>query len=102
VALDPDEPLRSCPEQQVGVSLPTPLNARLDALVRRATAAGENTSRKEVLAALVFDAVSDPDELSVALRRYRKATAKDAKLPGEPLEDFLEDRERKPGPRPRR
>ena len=102
MSIAPKTRLRDCPEDQIGLWIARPLNARLDALVRRATEAGENTSRKEVLATLLLVAPSSADDLIGALRRYRTASARDAVLDGEPETDFLEDRERRPGPRPRR
>jgi len=102
VAIAPTTRLRDCPEDQVGLSIPRPLNARLDALVQRVTAAGENTSRKELLAALLLEASEDPRALAEALRRYRTAEARDVAIPGVPEEEFLEHQEHRPGPRPRR
>ena len=102
VEIDPTWELRNCPDVQIGVSLPVPLNARLDDLVARAIAAGESTSRKELLAALVFEAPVDGDDLSAAIRRYRKATAMDAVPEGTPPQTILDRPMRRPGPRPRR
>lgn len=84
------------------MSLPSPLNARLDALVSRANAAGENTSRKELLAALILGAPEAGDDLGVAVRRYRTAKSGDAVVDGEDASAFLDERAVRPGPRPRR
>ena len=82
--------------------LPGPLNARLDVLVEAANAAGENTSRKEMLAALLLESPVDGTDLAAAIRRYRVAKASDAVPPGVPEAQILGVRDRKPGPRPRR
>lgn len=84
------------------MAIPAPLNARLDALVARANDAGERTSRKEVLGALLLQAPEDARDLLNAIRRYRLANARDAAPPGENLDQFLSGRDRRPGPRPRR
>src|SRR5438128_7350815 len=52
--IPPATPLPSCPERSVGLSLPVPINARLDLLVRLAAQAGERTSRKELAAACIL------------------------------------------------
>jgi hypothetical protein len=102
VPIEPDTRLRDCPEDQVALWIPRPLNARLDALVRLAIDGGENTNRKEVLAALLLDAPSSVAELNRVLLRLRTASARDAVVPGESEEAFLAERERRPGPRPRK
>lgn len=101
MAIDPDKPLRKCPEQQIGVSVPAPLNARLDALVVRANRAGESTSRKEVLAALVLAAPESGEDLSDLIKTYRTTTAARAVPAGEDPAVILDAQERKPGPRTR-
>lgn len=85
----------------MGLWIPRPLNARLDALVRRVNEAGENTNRKEVLAALLLAAPAGASDLREALQRYRTAEAHDAVVTGESEEPYLNERERRPGPRPR-
>lgn len=94
--------MRTCEEKQIGISIPTPLDARLDALVRRANAAGESTSRKELLAALLLDAPENPDQLTRALRAYRTARADQVVVDGDPPGRYLTEAEKRPGPRPRR
>ncbi|RPE37188.1 hypothetical protein [Kitasatospora cineracea] len=53
------------------ISWPEDVDRRLDILVRAATAAGENTSRSQILAALVTAADPDPQHLAATLRAYR-------------------------------
>ncbi len=102
MAVDPDAKLRDCAEEQAGVWLPGPLNARLDALVESANDAGENTSRKELLATLLLESPTEGSNLVAAIRRYRTARAREAVPPGVPQARVLGPRDRKPGPRPRR
>ncbi|WP_259314363.1 hypothetical protein [Capillimicrobium parvum] len=100
--IEPSDPLRSTAEKQIGVSIPVPLDSRLDALVRRVIDAGERTSRKELLAALLLEASEDPERLTRALRQYRSSEAADAVIAGDDVQAYLEPLERKPGPRPYR
>lgn len=86
----------------MNVSLPRPLSARLDALVELATAAGENTSRKETVAALILGAPESDVALVKQLRIYRTATRSDAAVQGFDEADFIEPESRDPGPRRRR
>jgi hypothetical protein len=88
-------------EFQIGVGLPAPLSGRLDGLVERADAAGARTSRKELLGALLLAATEDGDALAELVQRYRKATASEARIPGQPDARFLEPERPPPGPRPR-
>ena len=87
-----------CHQQRhvTSVSWPMDVDGRLNVLVRAATAAGERTSRAELLAALVTAAEIEPEQLAGLLHRYRRLSA-DAL-------DADEDRDdlpvvRAPGPR---
>jgi hypothetical protein len=102
MAIDPARLLRDWPEEQIGISIPTPLSARLDSLVERADEVGEVTTRKELLSALLLDAPADGDALSKLIRTYRRARARDAVPSGVDPADILGERERKPGRRARR
>ncbi len=51
---------------------PEDIDRRLNILVRAATAAGERTSRAELLAALVAAADTQPEQLALLLHRYRR------------------------------
>ncbi|WP_329266666.1 hypothetical protein [Streptomyces sp. NBC_01451] len=53
------------------VQWPEDVDRRLNILVRAATAAGERTSRAELLAALVTTAEAQPEQLALLLHRYR-------------------------------
>jgi hypothetical protein len=96
------EKLRACDEDQIGVSIPKPLNARLDVLAERATEAGENTSRKEIVAALILNSPESGAALSKLVRRYRLAVAGDAAVGDEDESRFLEPAPSRPGPRGRK
>src|SRR4051812_15864628 len=91
-----------CSQTQIGVAVPWPLDARLDALVERAQRYGRPTNRKELLAALILDAPNDPAALGALVDRYRRSKAGHAVPSGDDAEAFLRQREKRPGPRPRR
>src|SRR6266540_119280 len=73
--IPPETPLPSCPERSIGLSLPVPINARLDLLVELAEQAGERTSRKEIVAACILGSPDTADELVRWLRIYRRSPA---------------------------
>ena len=99
--IPPQTPLPSCPERSVGLSLPVPINARIDLLVELAEQAGERTSRKEIVATCILGAPDGADELVRWLRIYRRSTADSVYTSGAKLGDVLELRAARPGPRPR-
>src|SRR5437588_62589 len=100
--IDPRKRLRECQEDQIGVSVPAPLNVRLDGLVELANEAGANVNRKELLATLVFAASESGAELQELVRGYRTATAADAVISGQDEARFLDPKEPRSGPRTRR
>ena len=59
------------------VDWPQAVDDRLEILVRAAMAAGENTSRAQVLAALVAAADTTPEALASLLRAYRRMDTAD-------------------------
>jgi hypothetical protein len=93
-----DQLVRDCPEKQAAVAWPLPVDARLDELLAQAEAAGENTSRKELVAAIIALTTLTDTQLGRLLRRYRKAKVRDLiSLPeGENVVPFMKH---KPGPR---
>lgn len=97
---DSAELLRNVPEFQVGLSLPGPLSGRLDLLLAIADEAGQPTSRKELVAALLLAAPADADELARLILRYRRARVADAIIDGENAGRILSPT-RPPGRRPR-
>ena len=102
MAIKPDASLASCEEFRIGVGVPAPLSGRLDALVELANRAGANTSRKEILAAVLLAAAAEPEALSELVRTYRTARVEDAIVDGTDRERFLRPERPPPGPRPRR
>jgi hypothetical protein len=86
---------------QMSFRLPLALDQRLDVLVGRADAVGERTNRREVLAALLFAADMDGEQLGDTIRRYRRATVRDAVL-DVPAGKVLDFKRHAPGPRARR
>lgn len=102
MAIDPREKLRNCREDQIGVSVPRPLNGRLDGLVELANEAGEKTNRKELLSALILAADENGEDLAAAVRQYRTAIAADAVIEGQDDRRFLAPEPPRPGPRSQR
>jgi hypothetical protein len=78
------------------VQWPEDIDRRLNILVRAATAAGERTSRAELLAALVAAADTQPEQLALLLRHYRRLP--DTALADDELREDL-PHVRSPGPR---
>lgn len=97
-----DALLPQCPEKSVGLALPAPISDRLDELVRLAEAAGERTTRKELVASLILAAPSSGEDVSVLLRTYRRSKARAARIAGSPETETIAVRSYGPGPRPRR
>ncbi|MCH0573079.1 hypothetical protein I3F60_28190 [Streptomyces sp. MUM 136J] len=60
------------PRRNTLVSWPHDVDQRLDILVRAAAAAGEQTSRSQILAALVATAEANPDAVADLLHTYRR------------------------------
>src|SRR5438067_13805257 len=96
-----DTRLNDCPERSIGISLPVPLSDRVDGLVAIVTEAGDRTTRKELLGAILLATEPEAEGLATALRAYRRATVRDAVLDPQTGGQVLL-RPSKPGPRPRR
>jgi hypothetical protein len=101
-SIAPDTPLPLCPERSVGLSLPVPVNARIDQLVELVERAGERTSRKEIVALCVLCSPDNAADLVRRLRRYRQLTADSVYTSGPILVDALDLRPARPGPRRRK
>jgi hypothetical protein len=82
VRISGDALVRATPQRNAGIEWPLPVHARLDELLDLATTAGENTSRKEIVAALVAGCTDDPDELSRLIRRFRTMRVAELITPG--------------------
>jgi hypothetical protein len=99
--IDPLTPFDICPEQQMNVKLAAPLHERIEELVRLANTAGAAATRKDLIAALVLAASSDPELLMAQVTRYRKGEAKDAAVSADRLDAVLRPQQRRPGRRRR-
>jgi len=93
--------LSRCPTKQVGLSFPIPLDRRIDDLCDLANDEGAATSRKELVAALILDAPSQPKKLAALIKAYRKAAARDAAVSPVGEENILRFQPPKPGRRPK-
>jgi hypothetical protein len=93
-----DQLVRDCPQKQAAVAWPLPVDARLDELLAQADTAGENTSRKELAAAIIASTRVSDKRLGQLLRWYRTAKVQDLIAPpeGENVVPFVRH---KPGPR---
>ncbi len=98
-----DDRLSKCGDEQVGVSIPVPLNRRITELCAQADAAGAGAvARKEMLAAIVYEVLRrddlDPADLVAA---YRRADAHEVMPPRPTSQDHYEYDELRPGRNPR-
>ncbi len=94
--------IENCAERNAGVSWPMPIDAKLDAILDLARDDGTRTTRKELIAAMLFDFEPDADYIADMLRRYRKAEVKDTVMFDVPDgENVIELHQHGPGPRPR-
>jgi hypothetical protein len=93
-----DQLVRDCPQKQAAVAWPLPVDVRLDELLAQAHAAGENTSRKELVAAIIANTRLSDAQLGRLLRWYRTIKVRNlVPLPeGENVVPFVKH---KPGPR---
>lgn len=98
-AVDPGENLSRSRDVPVGLRWPAAVGERLDQLVEEATALGEKTNRKELIAALIATADLTPDEVASRLKRYRTMTAGEILPLHIAQEGVVELRPRTPGPR---
>lgn len=93
----------AAPQQLIGsrkrttsVCWPIAVDDRLDRLHQLAREAGEQTSRAQILAALVAQAPLDGEGLGVMIRAYRRLPAADFEAATGPIAKVA----RQPGPRP--
>jgi hypothetical protein len=76
--LRPKDLLCRQPERPLGVHVPVPLSARVDELVDLVELAGERTSRKEMVAAILHSTPAEGRKLKRLLQAFRQATVEDA------------------------
>lgn len=93
-----DQLVRDSPHKQAAVSWPLPIDMHLEQLLNRAEEAGENTSRRELAAAIIAATNLNGEELGGLLRRYRTTRVRDL-LPVPEGQNVLPFRKRPPGPR---
>ncbi|WP_221362357.1 hypothetical protein [Streptomyces beigongshangae] len=84
------------PRRTTSVLWPEDVDRRLNILVRAAAAAGERTSRAELLAALVAAVDVEPEQVAALLHHYRRLPA-DTLASDEARDDL--PAVRTPGPR---
>lgn len=96
--LPADHLVRDCAQKQAAIGWPQPVDMCLDRLLAQADAAGENTSRKELAAAIIASTKLTDAQLGKVLRWYR--TVRVRELLSVPDEDnIVHFTKRKPGPR---
>jgi hypothetical protein len=103
IRIEADERLTRAPQKPASLSWPIPVDDFLDELVKLAEDAGESTTRRELLAAIVVGTPADPEYVAGLLKDYRLSTV--GKLAGKddpgPADNIVEFQRRGPGPRPR-
>src|SRR3954471_18004486 len=100
-----DDRLRLCGDEQIGASIPVPLNRLVDELC--AVAEGDGAAavhRKEMVAAIIFHVIRQREDLAPAqlVDDYRNAFARDV-LPdrGKAKREYYEYGAQRPGRKPR-
>lgn len=99
IELNPLAKADSAPKRNCGVQWALPVDARLDALVESAHSAGEKTTRRELLSAIVCAVQDDAEELGRILRSYRLKTVAEVvgQQPGS--DNVIAIQRHRPGPR---
>lgn len=69
--------LEALPTIRIGIALPWPVKARLDALAEGT--ADLETARDDLVAAMILEAPEEPDRLSELLRAFRRTTVDEAR-----------------------
>lgn len=72
----------------LGIALSGPISERLDALVPLAEASFDRTNREELVASMILAAPVDGTKLVDMIRKYRPASAGQAKLDGRDVDRF--------------
>jgi hypothetical protein len=90
--------VKDCAHKQAAVAWPLPVDMVLDNLLAQAGAAGENTSRKELAAAIVATTRLTDGQLGKMLRRYRTARVREL-VPVPAGQNVVPFVRRRPGPR---
>lgn len=101
VRVDRASPLHTCEAKGASVTWPLPLDAHVDHLVEVVEAAHERTTRRELIAAIVYAAPKDGRQLSKILKNYRAATVADLTPATDVGGNAATYQTHKPGPRRR-
>lgn len=100
--------ITTTPERAIAIKMPAAISDRLDSLIRKLEVVREEsgervvergTSRKELVAALIYDAPASARRLREKLERYRRAQVASAVL-RPTSEDRVKLPGHRPGPRP--
>lgn len=102
VAFRVDARLDRCEEKGAAISWPIPLDNHLDALLELTDNAGQRTTRKELVAAIVLSAPRDGVWLAQLVTDYRQATVAAVAPTTAGGDNVVPFRVNRPGPRPRR
>jgi hypothetical protein len=89
-------------ERNLGVNVPVPVSERVDSLAELLYAEGHGpVARKELVAALILAASTEPARLAEHLSSYRRARVRDALVGQPPSGNVISFAVRAPGPRAR-
>jgi len=89
-------------ECNLGILVPIPISERVETLAERLYREGHGrVPRKELVAALLYAAPTDPAELAALLKTYRTASVRDALVGEPPSDNVVSFPRRAPGPRAR-
>jgi hypothetical protein len=102
ISFDLDAPVADQRERNLGVLVPVPISERVEALTELLYKEGHGrVARKELVAALLLAAPTDPEELARRLRIYRTARVRATLLTEPSSENVVSFPARSPGPRAR-
>lgn len=101
ISLDADSRVVKIAEKQAAIAWPLPVEVRLEMLLEQARSAGESTSRKELVAALIATCDKTDVQLSQMLRLYRKLKVREI-LSVPDGQNVVPFENKPPGPRARR
>lgn len=100
MSLDADSRVVDHMDRQVSLGWPPPVDVRLDRLLDQARRAGERTSRKELVAALVATCHPTDAQLGNMIKRYRRLKVREI-MPVPEGENVVPLKRQPPGPRTR-
>lgn len=80
VTVHPAANVKDCPKTAIGASWPWPVEQRIRGLVALGNSIGANTSKQELIAAIVATFEATPEHVDDVLRTYRTASAEKISL----------------------